>query len=176
VKDAAREDAELAAVGVQPEPQQVILGNVYALGCVDEELDRPRQQKLRFAAVDVAVPVFLDDVVGESGLDEAARFDVYDLRLDGLTADSGEPVIWTRPLLTMAWMTRSETPACFSAISESASVVYWPGCAPMVWTMRSSLRPALVMRRTESLVIFVCTVFGTGSGPATAPPSTASCA
>ena len=73
----------------------------------------------------------------------------------------------------MAVITRSDTPACFSATSESASVVYCPGWPLMVCTMRSSLRPALAMRTTESFVI----AFSLGAGQrAGYAPSTASCA
>src|SRR6185437_13199293 len=76
------------------------------------------------------------------------------------------PVSRMRALLTIAWMTRSETPAVLSATSESASVVNSVGCASMDWTMRSSERPAFESLMTESLVIFAEAAFGVGSGPA----------
>src|SRR5437879_5204054 len=63
-------------------------------------------------------------------------------------------------------MTRSETPAVFSATSESASVTYWPGCVLIVWMTRSSPSPAFTIFRTDSL--FIAGAADEVSGPSTA--------
>src|SRR5580704_12837501 len=75
-------------------------------------------------------------------------------------------VIWRRPLLIIAVMTRSETPASLRTMSASASVVYLPGWVLMVWMMRSSPRPALVIFMTELLSIAGAVVVAV-SGPST---------
>src|SRR5258707_70165 len=62
-------------------------------------------------------------------------------------------------------MTRSETPAVFSATSESASVTYWPGWVLIVWMTRSSPRPAFTIFRTDSL--FIAGALDEVSGPST---------
>lgn len=84
VEDAAGDGAELAGAALHAKAQQLVLGDVDALGYVDRQSHREGEDILSMLARNVAVHVAFDNAFTGDALKDAAGFEVHDFGLEVL--------------------------------------------------------------------------------------------